>query len=133
MTPLQIARSCQLDAHRRTLIVDPPRVVPDGGVLFRPSWSLGVPTKAGVYLIHDLRGILYVGRADQLRRRFEEHYLDSHNPALRTAIRTAVGQLMFSWVLVAAPEQFELERDLIRSFRPLCNVQHNSVSAERCA
>ena len=132
MTSLDVARGCQLVAHRRRLIVEPPRVVPDGGVLFRRSWSLGVPTRPGVYLIHDLRGILYVGRADQLRRRFEEHYLDSHNPALRTAIRTAVGQLMFSWVLVAAPEQFELERDLIRSFRPLCNVQHNSVPTEAC-
>lgn len=124
--------ACGLHADRRRLISHPPDIALDGAVQFRLSWSLGVPASAGVYLIHDLRGILYLGRGDHLRRRFEEHYLDSHNPALRIAIRTAVGQLMFSWVLVAAPGQIELERNLIRSFRPLCNVQHNSVPSERC-
>lgn len=108
----------------------PPSVAPDGSVPYRLGWALGVPDDSGVYLIHDLRGMLYVGRADLLRRRFEEHYLDSHNPAVRQALRFAVGQLTFSWVLVAAPEQIELERNLIRALRPLCNVQHNCIPPE---
>lgn len=111
--------------RRRLLIEPPPELSLDGSVRYRPSRAIGVPAAAGVYLIHDLRGMLYIGCAGDLRRRFEEHYLDSHNPDLRYAIRSAVGPLSFSWVLVAAPEHVELERLLIRSFRPLCNVQHN--------
>jgi hypothetical protein len=103
-----------------------------GGVRFRPAWSLGVPSDASVYLIHALRGIHDIGRADYLRRRFEDHYLDSHNPALRTALRAEVGQLKFTWVLVAAPEHVQLERTFFRSFRPLCNIQHSSSQQESC-
>jgi excinuclease UvrABC nuclease subunit len=82
--------------------------------------------------MHDLRGVLYVGRADDLRRRFEDHLAASHNADVRRALSTTIGLLCFSWVLVAAPEQIELERSLIRSLRPLCNIQHNS-SNEECA
>lgn len=116
---------CFFSSHRRTMVVAPPSLHPDGTVPFRLGWALGVPSRAGVYLMHDIRGPLYIGRAESLRRRFEEHYLDSHNPSVRLALRNAVGQLLFSWVLVAVPEQLELERGLIRSLRPLCNVQHN--------
>ena len=119
--------------HRQLLLIDPPRVAIDGSVSYRRGWALGVPERPGVYLIHDLRGMLYIGRADHLRRRFEDHLLRSHNPALRRALHTPVGLLTFSWVLVASSQQVEFERTLIRSFRPLCNVQHNAASAARCA
>ena len=119
--------------HRQLLLIDPPRVALDGAVSYRRGWALGVSESPGVYLIHDLRGMLYIGRADNLRRRFEDHLLRSHNPALRRALRTPVGPLTFSWVLVASSQQIEFERTLIRSFRPLCNVQHNAGSAARCA
>jgi excinuclease UvrABC nuclease subunit len=117
----------ELASHRRRMVLAPPSLQPDGSVPFRRGWLLGVPRAEGVYLIHDIRGPLYIGRAENLRRRFEEHYLDSHNPSLRLALRSGVGQLLFSWVLVAGPEQVELERELIRSLRPLCNVQHNTT------
>ena len=118
--------------HRQRLLLAPPPLELDGSVRYRLGWALAVPNEPGVYLIHDLRGILYIGRADLLRRRFEDHLLRSHNAALRHAISTPTGQLTFSWVVVASPKQIEVERRLIRSFRPLCNVQHNAAAAARC-
>ena len=123
---------CSFDRYRRLLLTDPPALRLDGTVSYRPSWALAVPRLPGVYLIHDLRGVIYVGRTDDLHRRFEEHYHDSHNASVRQAIRVTVGDLCFSWVLVAAPTHIELERSLIRSFRPLCNIQHNSSLRESC-
>lgn len=116
---------CSFRSHRRTIVVEPPSLHLNGTVPFRLGWALAVPLTAGVYLMHDIRGTLYIGRAESLRRRFEEHYLDSHNRSVRLALRNPVGQFLFSWVLVAVPEQMEIERELIRSLRPLCNVQHN--------
>ena len=119
---------CHLSTHRTLLVESPPAVDLDGSTYFRLGWAAAVPARPGVYLIHDIRGPVYIGRAENLRRRVEEHYLNSHNPAVRRAIRRPVGRLLFSWALVAAPEQGEFERTLIKSLRPLCNVQHNSGS-----
>lgn len=123
---------CALAIHRRALITNPPPLELDGTVRYRHAWALAVPHRPGVYLMHDLRGILYVGRADNLRRRYEEHLVASHNADVRRALTATLGHLCFSWVLVAAPEQIELERFLIRSLRPLCNIQHNSSNGD-CA
>lgn len=123
---------CDFTNHRRELIANPPLVELDGTVRYRGAWALAVPRRPGVYLMHDLRGVIYIGRAEDLRRRFEEHLVASHNSDVRRALRTTIGNLCFSWVLVAASEQMELERSLIRSLRPLCNVQHNSPR-EVCA
>ena len=133
MTTVDHNASCVFADHRRAMLTEPPQLKLDGGVLFRPAWSLGVPASAGLYFIHDLRGVLYLGRASQLRRRFVEHYECSHNGALNRAVRTAVGQLTFSWMLAPESAQPDLERELIRSLRPLCNVQHNTTRSHRCA
>jgi excinuclease UvrABC nuclease subunit len=124
--------NCEFVVQRRKLINDPPPLELHGTVRYRSAWALAVPRLPGVYLMHDLRGVLYVGRADDLRRRYEEHLEASHNPDVRRALQNYLGVLHFSWVLVAAPEQLELERSLIRTLRPLCNVQHNSPR-ETCA
>lgn len=118
---------CGFAQHRARLVADPPSLLLDGTVRYRMAWALAVPRAGGVYLVHDLRGTLYVGRGEDLRRRFEEHLAGSHNLDLRSALLTTLGQVCFSWVIVAAPEQIELERSLIRSLRPLCNIQHNSI------
>lgn len=123
---------CVFASQRRALITSPPVLDVAGTVRYRPAWALAVPRRPGVYLIHDLRGVIYIGRADDLRRRYEDHLAGSHNIDVVRALRSTIGNLCFSWVLVAAPEQTELERSLIRSLRPLCNVQHNSPR-EVCA
>ena len=51
----------------------------------RPSHAIALPRSGGVYLIHDLRGCLYIGRSDCLKQRFHTHYELSHNRRLRAA------------------------------------------------
>lgn len=97
----------------------------DGCVRFDLPWALGVPVAAGVYFIHDLRGVLYVGRTASLRKRFGEHHSHSHNPKLRHYLGQPVGLVFFSWVEIAEPHQGHLERELIEYLRPACNIQHN--------
>ncbi len=94
----------------------------DSTVGFRFAQELLVPQEAGVYMIHDLRGVLYVGRTANLCRRFRQHYWAQHNPLLVAAIVRPVGELSFSWMLAEeGAEQARVERRLIRAFVPPCN------------
>lgn len=93
----------------------------DGTVPYRPSHADTVPRRGGVYLIHDMRGCLYIGRSDCVITRFHTHYEYSHNRRLRRALRNPVGAIQFSWLLTEGKSQKELEQQLIRSLHPLCN------------
>ncbi len=108
-----------LVASRRRLIHDPPDLRLDHDVPYQRGWALAVPHDAGVYLIHDLRGVLYVGQASDLRRRFDQHMEMSHNSKLVKALARPVGDLRFAWILDERPSA--LEQSLIRAFQPLCN------------
>ncbi|HEX8745147.1 MAG TPA: GIY-YIG nuclease family protein [Thermoleophilaceae bacterium] len=94
-----------------------------GTVPFRVTHDLTVPRLPGVYLFHDLRGVLYVGRTDDLRQRFTQHYWAQANPRLLLALIRPVGDLFFSWCQASARKQIDLERRLIRAFEPPCNRQ----------
>jgi excinuclease UvrABC nuclease subunit len=96
-----------------------PRI--DGQVGFRQGHELYVPTQGGVYLIHDLRGILYVGKSVDLRRRFAEHYWLGGNPYLALAVANPIGDVTFSWSIAASPMRDELEAHLIAAYNPPCN------------
>lgn len=109
------------DAWRVELATNPPVLELDGTVKYRPGRAVVVPHLGGVYLVHDLRGVLYVGRTADLRVRFGQHFWDSHNSRLTAAIRRSIGELQFSWIVADAAEQDDLERHLIRTFQPLCN------------
>jgi predicted GIY-YIG superfamily endonuclease len=76
-------------------------------------------------LFADFRGVLYVGRTENLRRRLAQHLDGSHNSWLSGAIRRPVGVMEFAWLLAGAGQQAALERYLIRAFRPLCNHAMN--------
>ena len=106
-------------AARQRLIYDPPDVDLDNDVTYNRGWALLVPHEAGVYLIRDLRGCLYVGKTCDLRRRFDQHLELSHNPKLVRALAHPVGDLRFGWILNEEPDL--LEQSLIRSLQPLCN------------
>lgn len=106
---------------RQALVAEPPSIHLDGTVTYSQGGSLSVPQRPGVYLIHDLRGVLYVGRTANLYQRFFQHYWGSHNNSVTTVLRRPVGRLEFSWILSGMDEQKELERDLIRAIQPLCN------------
>ena len=107
---------------RIEMVLNPPYVPIQKTIPFRRGWILEVPSAPGVYIISDLRGVLYIGRADNLRRRIDQHYYgESNNPNLNAAIARPVGNLSLSWCLAEATYQAELERRLIQTFTPPCN------------
>lgn len=97
---------------------------PDGTVELVLTSEFMVPDDAGVYLIHDLRGVLYVGQSRKLRQRFVQHDRVRRNRLLHLAMSRPVGIMRFSWRLVADEEQRSaFERELIASLQPVCNRQ----------
>lgn len=106
---------------RQRLLGAAPVLSIDASVAFRLDRDLLVPHQPGVYLIHDLRGVLYVGRSIDLRRRFDEHFWHCDNPLLATALARPIGELQFSWCLIGLPEQVAYEKQLVNFFNPPCN------------
>ena len=97
---------------------------PDGSVEMVLTREFMIPEDEGVYLIHDLRGVLYVGLSRNLRQRFIQHDRLRRNRLLRLAMNRPVGVMKFSWRLVADDnERAELERQLIAILQPVCNRQ----------
>ena len=117
--PAPVRRTPEQRHHFLSLQI---KVELDGTVPFRRSSDLMVPDRAGVYIIHDLRGALYVGRTCSLRRRFEEHDLRPSNPLIAKARLHAVGPLSFSWIgLDDAKRLRAVEAELVRALDPPCN------------
>ena len=97
---------------------------PDGTVEMALVHDLMVPDAAGVYLIYDLRGVLYVGRSRKLRQRFRQHDRLRRNRLLHIAMNRPVGVCRFGWRLVATEaHRVALERELIAALQPVCNRQ----------
>lgn len=116
------SRPYPLDRRRQALLHMPVDVELNGSTAFRHTRHIFVPKKAGVYLIHDLRGVLYVGRTCNLYRRFDEHYWLTDNELLSLAMRQPFGELTFSWVIAEDDrERADLENRLIAWLRPACN------------
>lgn len=114
-------QTARLTAARR-LLAKPTAFRVDGDAPFNAMHALAVPTNGGVYLVHDLRGVLYVGRTCDLRRRFGEHLWVADNGLLAQARRTAFPALTFSWqVLDDLQAQIELESRMIHWLDPVCN------------
>jgi len=90
-------------------------------VPYQYGYRYQIPDKPGVYLIHDLRGVLYAGRSISLRRRWQEHFWERDNRVLADALRKPIGQMVFSWMESAPNKLAELECSLIRLFSPHCN------------
>jgi predicted GIY-YIG superfamily endonuclease len=97
---------------------------PDGAVELVLTREFMVPDDAGVYLIHDLRGVLYVGQSRKLRQRFAQHDRLRRNRLLHLAMSRPVGIMRFSWRLVADEEERSaFERELVATLQPVCNRQ----------
>lgn len=106
-------------ASRRRLACQPLALTIDGDVPYLQGWASGVPPDPGVYLIRDMRGLLYVGRSNNLRSRFHQHLEFSHNELLRLALGSTWGQARFAWIVDPEPKQ--LEERLIHLLMPICN------------
>ncbi|WP_251965935.1 GIY-YIG nuclease family protein [Salinibacter ruber] len=80
-----------------------------------------MPENGGVYRLNDLRGTLYVGKTNSLRRRFQEH-LDPNNWLIQQALQHRDGRLKFGWKAISSSEKRgQQERQLIQYYEPPCN------------
>ena len=114
------------DASRQfpRLLKVPVTLDTDGSTPFRHGRQMLVPERPGIYLIHDLRGVLYVGRTENLYRRFGQHYWRPDNHLLSRAMKATFGQLNFSWMLAPDPlVRIQIETELISWLQPVCNRQ----------
>jgi predicted GIY-YIG superfamily endonuclease len=115
-------RAAGTQAKRPALLRRPPDMDLAGPVPLQRIRGFVIPDDPGVYLIHDLRGVLYAGRSICLRRRFAEHCEARGNELIALAQRSVFGRLTFSWVFVPdALRRTQLERELISWLRPPCN------------
>lgn len=124
MTTTHATITTRRSSARRRVVRQPPNVDIDGDLPYQQGWEAGVPPQPGVYLIYDMRGLLYVGRSIDLRRRFHQHLDFSHNELLRIAIANPWGQLRFAWITDPNPQ--ELEEHLIGLLMPICNERRYS-------
>lgn len=111
------------NVNRRTILLAPPPAIPlSGPIPLRRVRGFIIPDEPGVYLIHDLRGVLYAGRTVCLRRRFAEHCEARGNELIALAQRSVFGLLAFSWVLVPdRRRRAQLEHEFISWLQPPCN------------
>jgi predicted GIY-YIG superfamily endonuclease len=120
MKPLaRVRRTLEQRHHCLSLQI---KVELDGTVPFRRTSDLLVPPQPGVYILHDLRGALYVGRTCSLSRRFQEHEAQPTNPLIAKARQHAVGPLLFSWIAVPDAKRLRaVEAELVEALDPPCN------------
>lgn len=93
----------------------------DGKTTFNSVGSIGVPNTGGIYFISDFRGVLYIGKTENLNRRFKDHYWNTQNPRIAQVKKNPIGQLEFSWMYVDFKDQTDKEKELIQYFQPVCN------------
>ena len=94
----------------------------DGSIGFSVFENIYAPKGVGVYFIHDLRGILYIGRTNNIHQRFTQHSWIRKNRDLFKLSQNPMGKLKFSWVNTKTEKQAKiLETKWVRIFLPICN------------
>ena len=94
----------------------------DDGVKYQVTEEFMVPKKAGVYFIHDLRGFLYIGEANNIRNRFLQHLQREKNIELIKLINYPFGDLRFYWIKTnTKPRAVKLQKYWIRILKPHSN------------
>lgn len=89
---------------------------------FSSSQAIYAPTTTGVYFIHDLRGILYIGLTNNFRERLKQHTWLRKNKNLLNLSKNFFGSLKFSWVEFSSyKEAKKSEKKWIKVFNPICN------------
>lgn len=89
---------------------------------FSSSQAIYAPTSTGVYFIHDLRGILYVGLTNNFRERLKQHTWIRKNKHLLNLSKNFFGPLKFSWVEFSSYKEAKRnEKKWIKVFNPICN------------
>lgn len=101
--------------------VKSPSFTVDGSTSFNSAGGICVPDRPGIYFIRDFRGVLYIGRTENLKRRFNQHLWNCSNPNIDKARKYPVGKTEFCWMLLEFGKQAEKEKELINYFQPPCN------------
>jgi len=93
-----------------------------------------LPKSAGVYFIHDFRGVLYIGESKNLKQRFLQHIYREENLSLKEAISNPCGEIRFYWFAVSNKyKSIKLQKDWIRIFNPKCNyIKYKKHKEEIC-
>ena len=99
----------------------------DGSVRYKTSRAFALPSKPGVYFIHDFRGILYIGEAKNLRQRFLQHHRNEDNAKLKKLVSYPFGDLCFFWINTETKlKAVKIQKRWIRVFQPISNnIKYN--------
>ena len=76
-----------------------------------------LPDAPGVYLFHDARGVLYVGKARSIRKRVASHFAGAHTDLTRRVERIEV------MVTATEAEALLAEQSFIKRHRPRFNIR----------
>ena len=90
-------------------------------VKYQQGFKYTIPESSGIYIIHDIRGPLYIGKSINLRRRYDEHFDEKSNFLIIKAYINQIGTIYFSWVTTTEQKLNILEKKLIQHFCPICN------------
>jgi len=94
----------------------------DGKVSYNILNAFVVPKTAGVYFIHDFRGVLYIGESKNLKSRFIQHHTNEGNMSLSSLVQTRFGKLKFSWVKTKnKTKAVKVQKEWIRFLDPKTN------------
>ena len=94
----------------------------DGSVSYNIFNAFVLPKTAGVYFIHDFRGVLYVGESLNIKNRFIQHHTNEENSSLSSLVETPFGELKFSWVKTKSKSKaVKIQKEWIRFLDPKTN------------
>ena len=94
----------------------------NGTLTFSIFDKIYAPECPGVYFVHDKRGVLYIGRTENINNRFTQHAWKRKNKILFKLSQNPFGKLKFSWVKTKnLSEAIKLENKWVSLFLPICN------------
>jgi predicted GIY-YIG superfamily endonuclease len=94
----------------------------DGSVNYNIFNAFVLPKTAGVYFIHDFRGVLYIGESLNIKNRFIQHHTNEENTSLSNLVKTPFGELKFSWVKTKNKSKaMKIQKEWIRFLDPQTN------------
>ena len=95
----------------------------EGSVQYKITRAFALPTNPGVYFIHDFRGILYIGEAQNIKQRFLQHHRKEDNSLLKELTKYPFGDLRFYWLNADTKlKAVKIQKHWIRIFQPSTNV-----------
>ncbi len=138
--PIEVARFFRASLDSLLELVPPEHKFPAARLIRWTSWKeppvdfsrfafgreyvRGLPASPGVYIMRSLAGgIIYVGKADNLKRRVSSYFTSR---GLKNPKTARIHEQLYSLETVGTPSELDallLESQMIRDFRPPVNLQ----------